>query len=112
MANQQVSDNPTRPEYLPEPKPRATESSDLIAMVTKHHPDDVRRILSRPSTTGKPEFKVPSQPTSKWKVNATCTYLIVRSNTAVKTGALIVVEQMVDSPTQTATSSQNHQTIL
>ena len=42
MADQQASDTPTRPEYLPEPETRATEtSSDLLAMVTKHHPGDV-----------------------------------------------------------------------
>jgi hypothetical protein len=48
-----------------------------------------RKDHSRPSTRGKPEFKVPLQPTGEWKVNTTCTYSIARSNTAVKTGTLI-----------------------
>ncbi len=79
-----VDDSP--PHELPAPVP---ESTDLLAMMTTHHPGDVRRLLSAPrggptANASHPDNVVPR------KVNATCTYSVSRSASArPRTGALI-----------------------
>jgi len=87
MAEQSVDDDAPPDETKDSKDSQGTTTSDLIAMVTKRHPGDVRRLLSQSS--GKTEFKVPSQPTQDWKVNTIRTYSVARSATNTKTGALI-----------------------
>ena len=88
MAEQSVDDD-APPDEPKDNKHPHDATSDLIAMVTKRHPGDVRRLLSQSSSSGKTDFKVPSQPNQEWKVNATCTYSVARSATNIKSGALI-----------------------
>ena len=69
-----------------------SESTDLLAMATRHHPGDMQRLLSILSAAGTgPDTSPGSAPLpSTQRINVARTYLVARSASALKpTGALI-----------------------